>query len=409
MLGLQLTYLVLDVLYDLSPETYDGSAMAPVMAALEGAPMAPFYLVCTVTYLVALYSVLNFKQKSVSLFTEAVNTNSIVMRLNPDTTIIEANQYFCDLLKVDRSTVPGTKHSAFVKDKVRISGSYRHFWKKLRAGEPYKGTYERVASDGTSVWVTGSYIPLKGRDGTVFEIVKVANDVTDQIKDRADLKNKNTYLEYAAKILRHDMHSGINTYMPRGIRALERKLAASPEVVANLKLEMPLRLLKEGLAHTQKVYAGVKEFTNLVKPGAALELQVHDLRELMLDYLSGTAYISQVIMGDDLPAIAVNGPLFCTAIDNLIRNGLKYNDSPTKTVKIEAIGANHIGIVDNGRGMTKKEFEEYSKPYIRKEGQTEAGSGLGLNICIAILREHAFAVTCEKLPTGTRIRIQTHD
>ena len=29
----------------------------------------------------------------------------------------------------------------------------------------------------------------------------------------------------------------------------------------------------------------------------------------------------------------VNGPLFCTAIDNLIRNGLKYNDSKTKLVK----------------------------------------------------------------------------
>ena len=45
-------------------------------------------------------------------------------------------------------------------------------------------------------------------------------------------------------------------------------------------------------------------------------------------------YKSQVILDDKLPTIMVNEPLFCTAIDNLIRNGLKYNDSLTKVVKV---------------------------------------------------------------------------
>ena len=39
-----------------------------------------------------------------------------------------------------------------------------------------------------------------------------------------EIEKKNTYLEHAAKILRHDMHSGINTYMPRGLSSLERRL-----------------------------------------------------------------------------------------------------------------------------------------------------------------------------------------
>ena len=49
-----------------------------------------------------------------------------------------------------------------------------------------------------------------------------------------EAKHKNTYLEHAAKILRHDMHSGINTYIPRGIRSLERRLENSPDVVERL-------------------------------------------------------------------------------------------------------------------------------------------------------------------------------
>jgi signal transduction histidine kinase len=95
----------------------------------------------------------------------------------------------------------------------------------------------------------------------------------------------------------------------------------------------------------------------------------------------------------------------CTSIDNLIRNGLKYNDSKSKLVKIYSEG-DYICIEDNGRGITQKEFEELSKPYVRKEGQKETGSGLGLNICKAILKEHGFDITAEKLEQGTKLRIK---
>jgi len=57
--------------------------------------------------------------------------------------------------------------------------------------------------------------------------------------------------------------------------------------------------------------------------------------------------------------------------------------------------------------MTKEDFEEYSKPYTRKEGQKESGTGLGLNITIAIMKEHGFTISCEKLePCGTKIKIK---
>ena len=63
-------------------------------------------------------------------------------------------------------------------------------------------------------------------------------------------------------------------------------------------------------------------------------------------------------------------------------------------------------IQDNGRGMSQKEFMELSKPYVRKENQKENGSGLGLNICIAIMEEHKFKVTTEKLEEGTKLKIK---
>jgi signal transduction histidine kinase len=225
----------------------------------------------------------------------------------------------------------------------------------------------------------------------------------------SSLSQKNIYLEHAAKIIRHDMHSGINTYLPRGIKSLQRRL--TQENIDELKIGAPLRLIEDGLHHAQKVYSGVYEFTNLVKENAVLNTAVCNTKEILEDYLKLTAYKNQVIISDNLPTtMEINEALFCTAIDNLIRNGLKYNDSPTKWVKIYHEGSYHEGsyiiVEDNGRGLTPEEFIELSKPYKRKEGQKESGTGLGLNITIEILKEHGFSIRAEKTETGTKLFIK---
>lgn len=225
----------------------------------------------------------------------------------------------------------------------------------------------------------------------------------------SSLSQKNIYLEHAAKIIRHDMHSGINTYLPRGIKSLQRRL--TQENIDALKIGAPLRLIEDGLHHAQKVYSGVYEFTNLVKENAVLNTATCNTKEILEDYLKLTAYKNQVLISDNLPTtMEINEALFCTAIDNLIRNGLKYNDSPTKWVKIYHEGSYHEGsyiiVEDNGRGITGEEFIELSKPYKRKEGQKESGTGLGLNITIEILKEHGFSIRAEKTETGTKIFIK---
>lgn len=235
---------------------------------------------------------------------------------------------------------------------------------------------------------------------------------------QSDAHKKNVFLEHSAKIIRHDMHSGINTYLPRGIKSLRRRL--SDESIKDLKIEAPLKLIEDGLAHAQKVYAGVFEFTNLVKEGATLSTKPTNIKSALKDYLRLTTYKSQVIIEDSLPTtLEVNEPLFCTAIDNFIRNGLKYNDSSKKVVKIgtcmrsttdkkgnTAIDS-YVYVEDNGRGMTGEEFAHLSKPYTRRADQNESGTGLGLNIAVEILSTHGFELHAEKKEEGgTKIYIK---
>ena len=343
-------------------------------------------------------------------FEKFVDSSVIVTKTDKEGNIIYVNKRFEEVSEWRLREIKGRTLN------VVSSGEHsKMFWKDMfRTTIKEKKIWHEVVTNKTKdgdLYYIDTYIKADfDENGEVQGFMSIGYDVTDVInstqeihRNIEEINKKNTYLEHAAKILRHDMHSGINTYMPRGISSLERRL--TPEVIKELKIESPLKMIKEGLQHTQKVYRGVYEFTNLVKKDAELNKETHDLKQILTDYLSNTSYSSQVAI-DYLPIIDVNQALFCTAIDNLVRNGLKYNDSETKVVAIFMEDEQHMAIQDNGRGMTQAEFEYLSQPYTRKEGQKETGTGLGLNICVAILDEHGFKVTCEKNEVGTKMRIK---
>jgi PAS domain S-box-containing protein len=294
----------------------------------------------------------------------------------------------------DHSIVNSGKHSKeFWANMYKTTVQEKKIWNEVVTNKN---------KNGELYWVD-SYITAEfDNEGKLKGFMSLRYDVTELMRQADEIAKKNVYLEHAAKILRHDMHSGINTYIPRGVSSLERRL--NEKVIEDLKLEAPLRMLKEGLKHSQKVYRGVYEFTNLVKKDVILEKTELNLKSVMENYLSTTSYKSQVII-DELSTERINESLFSTAIDNLIRNGLKYNDSDTKFVHLY-MEDGQLVVQDNGRGLTQEDFNNLSKPYVRKKDQKESGSGLGLNICLAILQEHGFSVTCDKNEIGTKINIK---
>jgi PAS domain S-box-containing protein len=346
--------------------------------------------------------ILNIKAKQIDEADKFIDKAAIVSITDRKGRITYVNEKFEKVSGWKLEEVIGKDHS-IVNSGTQPDGYWGKMYETVLKGEIWNDVVTNIAKDG-SLYYVDTYIRARfNPNGKLEGFSSIRQDVTDIVEKAKEIERKNTYLEHAAKILRHDMHSGINTYMPRGLSSLERRI--TQEDIANLKIEAPLKMIKEGLKHSQKVYKGVYEFTNLVKKDVVLNKETCGIKNILSDYLSSTAYSSQVILDDNLPTIEVNEPLFCTAVDNLIRNGLKYNDSDSKFVKLY-FENDTICIQDNGRGITQEDFEHLSKPYVRKEGQKESGSGLGLNICVAILKEHGFYITCEKNEIGTKMKIK---
>jgi len=229
-----------------------------------------------------------------------------------------------------------------------------------------------------------------------------SQNILDRIYFRSEIKRQDTYLKYASQIIRHDMNSGINIYIPRGLNGIKRYFKNS-DMPKSLKRS--LELIDKGLIHTQIIYSGVKEFTELFRGKNHLSFDSHNIKNLLSEFVDNTYYTENVKFIGDFPNLFVNGPLFCIAIDNLIKNGLTYNDSDHKLIKIYVEG-DYICIEDNGRGLSKRDYDLYIEPFTRKSSQKEPGTGLGLNICNSILEEHNFDIDIELVNPGTKFKIK---
>ena len=310
---------------------------------------------------------------------------------NANQEVIKSKQNTLTVLEKEKNIINLTLSGGELKD---ANGNLLNQNDELKIQQDKLKKYLYIALSGVALLGLVVAVVLQRRRIQVQDV-----EIESQLDE---INKKNSYLEHAARIIRHDMHSGINTYMPRGISSLEKRLTT--EDIQRLKIEGALKMVKEGLNHTQRVYKSVYEFTNLVKQNVVLNKTKVNVKDLVWNYISPNSYSSQVEISD-LGELEVNEILFCNAVENLIKNGLTYNDSQEKKVKIY-IDNDSIVVEDNGKGFTQKQFEKQLKKYATKKESTEDEKGLGLNICVAILEEHGFKLTCEKIDTGTKMKIK---
>jgi PAS domain S-box-containing protein len=147
--------------------------------------------------------------------------------------IIYVNEKFENVSGWKLDEVIGKDHS-IVNSGTQPDGYWGKMYETVLRGEIWNDIVCNKTKDGNYYWVD-TYIRARfDKCGKLKGFSSIRQDVTKIMEQSAELNRKNTYLEHAAKILRHDMHSGINTYIPRGISSLERRL--SPEDIQKLKI-----------------------------------------------------------------------------------------------------------------------------------------------------------------------------
>ncbi|MDG0811469.1 PAS domain-containing protein [Cohnella rhizosphaerae] len=123
---------------------------------------------------------------------EAMERSLAMVVFDMEGTVLRANRNFADALGYSETEIRGIKHSRFCTPAFAASEAYREFWSNLRDGKSFQQKIQRVAKNGSLLWLEATYMPVRGADGNFEAVVKVATDITSreqaEIRQAAELK-----------------------------------------------------------------------------------------------------------------------------------------------------------------------------------------------------------------------------
>jgi len=146
-----------------------------------------------------------------------------------------------------------------------------------------------------------------------------------------------------------------------------------------------------------------------------MEKFIRDIsEEIKMEYEEEAIINLTVINNSDMEALAnIDVQQMKRAINNLVQNSVKYNESEHKQIAITYTNNNDdvsITIADNGIGMTEEELKKAFDMFYRSDDSRNTktgGSGLGLAIVKQIILEHKGTINAKSSKTkGTSITVK---
>ncbi|MEO0778682.1 MAG: ATP-binding protein [Bacteroidota bacterium] len=219
------------------------------------------------------------------------------------------------------------------------------------------------------------------------------------VATNAQLAKSNGELERFASIASHDLKAPLRNIVSF-LGLIKRKLRAPIPT----ELNDYFRFATDNAQHMQTLIQDILEFSKIdgtdqqqeaVDLNESLLSVVHNLKETMTEK-NGSVEIAP------LPVIQANKVQVLQLFQNLIGNGLKYNQNKQPSVVIEhkKEARNHLfSIRDNGIGIDpqyhQQVFDMFKRLHHREEYQ---GTGIGLSICKKIIDQLEGKIWLESQP-----------
>ena len=219
--------------------------------------------------------------------------------------------------------------------------------------------------------------------------------VVEAEKARSSLKS---FAHAAAHDLRSPVHS-IHSFA----EMLEAEISGS-HLSADAKEY--LDFIKSSSAHTLKLISGLLDFSLIGNQAVYLDRAPlgRAASEVVQNMTATIEKRHATVAIDELPEAMADYQLVGHVLQNLIGNGIKYNQRENPSIRISAEeGARWVTVTvtDNGMGIDEKFRERIFEPFKRLHAYNEIeGTGLGLAICKRIIDGHGGRIWVESAPGG---------
>lgn len=213
------------------------------------------------------------------------------------------------------------------------------------------------------------------------------------------LEQSNTELERFAYIASHDLKSPLRNVISF-LNLIERKLKNHTDP----SLKEYLRYATDNAGHMYNLIQDVLEYSKIdenksslsdVDLNESLMLVIQNLKE-QIQEKNAEVYVQA------LPTIQGDSVYILQLFQNLIGNGIKYNQSnqPRVVLNHRVDSMNHVfSIVDNGIGISQNYHEQIFQMFKRLHTKEEyPGTGIGLALCKKIVQNLGGEIWLESKP-----------
>lgn len=313
--------------------------------------------------------------------------------------------------------VPELKGQPFLKilDNVFTSGKTH-----VARGEPAQ---LRINGELRTAFFDYTYKPLFDKNGNVYGVMNMANDVTEQwkaslaLKDSEnlfrnlsgrleeevdertkELKQSNWDLQQFAHVASHDLKEPV-----RKIKTFANRLQAEKGEQLDSTANTYLDKIQNATDRMGAMIDGVLAYSGI--SSLKLPTQIVDLNSIIENIKSDLEVLIQETQGKiitgDLPQVGGAPVLLYQLFYNLINNSLKFkreNVPPVVEIKsefteIEGAKAVRITVNDNGIGFEQQFSERIFETFIRLNTKDKfEGTGLGLALCKNIVSKHGGSI-----------------
>jgi methyl-accepting chemotaxis protein len=140
---------------------------------------------------------------------EAINRSMASIEFDLNGVVLSANDNFFKAMRYRPEQVIGKGHRMFCTPDHARSPEYSQLWSRLRNGEFMSQTFQRLAGDGSTVWLEASYNPVRDASGKVVKVVKYAIDVTEKLREENETRNKLQAIDRAMAVIEFDLDGRI--------------------------------------------------------------------------------------------------------------------------------------------------------------------------------------------------------
>ncbi len=230
---------------------------------------------------------------------------------------------------------------------------------------------------------------------------KMLRDKNKQIEAQNEkLIRSNSALEQFAYVASHDLKEPL-----RNISSFSSLLKRNYESKLDNTGKDYIDIITKGVRHMSGLLDDVLAYSRLTQNTLTRdeEINMNEVVDSVKETLEQVIDEKNVIItADKLPKVKSNNIQMYQLLQNLISNGIKFNNKPNPTVHVgysKENGQHHFTVADNGIGINKEYENKIFQIFQRLHKKDEfTGTGVGLAICERIVKQHGGEIWLESKP-----------